>query len=102
MQENRLTKVLEPIHVSKLNLLTDQDRPADSTYGKNKFGQNLKADRLLGEKRAKAAEKYLVTMGVAADRISTISYGKEKPADTGHDEAAWAKNRRDEFVLQSK
>lgn len=53
----------------------------------------------LGEKRAKAAEKYLVTMGVAAGRISTISYGKEKPADTGHDEAAWAKNRRDEFVL---
>jgi len=56
----------------------------------------------LGEKRAKAAEKYLVTMGVAADRITTISYGKEKPADTGHDEAAWAKNRRDEFVLTSK
>lgn len=56
----------------------------------------------LGEKRAKAAEKYLVTMGVAADRISTISYGKEKPADAGHDEAAWAKNRRDEFVLSSK
>ncbi|MBT0663600.1 peptidoglycan-associated lipoprotein Pal [Geobacter pelophilus] len=56
----------------------------------------------LGEKRAKAAEKYLVTMGVAADRISTISYGKEKPADTGHDGAAWAKNRRDEFVITSK
>lgn len=56
----------------------------------------------LGEKRAKAAAKYLTTMGIAEDRIATISYGKEKPADPGHDEAAWTKNRRDEFVLQSK
>lgn len=56
----------------------------------------------LGEKRAKAAAKYLATMGIAEDRIATISYGKEKPADPGHDDAAWAKNRRDEFVLQSK
>ena len=53
----------------------------------------------LGEKRAKAAMNYLVTMGVSADRLSIISYGKEKPADPGHDEAAWAKNRRDEFIL---
>lgn len=56
----------------------------------------------LGEKRAKAAAKYLTTLGVAEDRVAIISYGKEKPADAGHDEAAWAKNRRDEFVLQSK
>ena len=53
----------------------------------------------LGEKRAKAAFNYLVTLGVPADRLSVISYGKEKPADPGHDEAAWAKNRRDEFVV---
>ncbi|HEY6008620.1 MAG TPA: peptidoglycan-associated lipoprotein Pal [Geobacteraceae bacterium] len=53
----------------------------------------------LGERRAKSAMKYLVTLGVKADRLSTISYGKEKPADPGHDEAAWAKNRRDEFVV---
>ncbi len=53
----------------------------------------------LGEKRAKSAMKYLVTMGISEDRLSIISYGKEKPADPGHDEAAWAKNRRDEFVL---
>jgi peptidoglycan-associated lipoprotein len=54
----------------------------------------------LGEKRAKAAEKYLETMGIPAGNLSTISYGKEKPADPGHDEAALAKNRRDEFVVQ--
>jgi len=53
----------------------------------------------LGERRAKSAQQYLITLGVAADRLSTISYGKEKPAVEGHDEAAWAKNRRDEFVI---
>jgi peptidoglycan-associated lipoprotein len=53
----------------------------------------------LGEKRAKAALDYLTTLGVPASRLSFISYGEEKPADPGHDEAAWAKNRRDEFVI---
>ncbi len=53
----------------------------------------------LGEKRAKAAMNYLVTLGIPADRLSVISYGKEKPLDPGHDEAAWAKNRRAEFVI---
>ena len=53
----------------------------------------------LGEKRAKAALNYLVTSGVPAARLSFISYGKEKPADPGHDESAWSKNRRDEFVV---
>lgn len=53
----------------------------------------------LGERRAKSAKQYLVTLGIKSDRISTISYGKEKPAVQGNDEAAWAKNRRDEFVV---
>ncbi len=53
----------------------------------------------LGEKRAKAALNYLTTLGISADRLSIISYGKEKPVDPGHDEAAWAKNRRDDFVI---
>lgn len=56
----------------------------------------------LGEKRAKAALAYLVTLGLPADRLTVISYGKEKAADPGHDEAAWAKNRRDEFVVVKK
>lgn len=54
----------------------------------------------LGEKRAKAVYDYLVTLGVPADRLSTISYGKEKPVDPGHDEAAWAKNRRVDFAVE--
>lgn len=53
----------------------------------------------LGEKRAKSARDYLVTLGVPAERVSIISYGKEKPVDPGHDEASWAKNRRDDFAI---
>lgn len=54
----------------------------------------------LGEKRAQAARDYLVASGVAAERITTISYGKERPAVLGNDEAAWAQNRRAVSVLQ--
>lgn len=54
----------------------------------------------LGERRAKAAAKYLMTMGVKPERVATISYGKERPAVQGNDESAWSKNRRDEFVIQ--
>ena len=54
----------------------------------------------LGERRAKSATKYLVQLGVAPRRISTISYGEEKPLDPGHDEDAWAKNRRDHFLIR--
>lgn len=56
----------------------------------------------LGEHRAKSAQKYLITLGVKPDRLSILSYGKEKPAVRGSDEAAWAKNRRDEFVVSTK
>ncbi len=56
----------------------------------------------LGEKRAKTAKQYLVTLGIPAQRLSVISYGKEKPADPRHDEAAWAKNRRDDFAVVAK
>ena len=53
----------------------------------------------LGEKRAKAAVQYLTNLGLPADRFTTISYGKEKPVAPGHDEASWAKNRMDQFVV---
>jgi peptidoglycan-associated lipoprotein len=53
----------------------------------------------LGDKRARAAHDYLVSLGVAADRLNAISLGKERPLDPGHDEAAWAKNRRAHFVV---
>jgi peptidoglycan-associated lipoprotein len=48
----------------------------------------------LGDRRANAARDYLQSRGVAASRMQTISWGKERPADPGHDENAWAQNRR--------
>ena len=56
----------------------------------------------LGEKRAKAAMDYLTTLGVSAGRMRIISYGKSQPVEPGHNEAAWQKNRRDEFLVIEK
>ncbi|MBA2405366.1 MAG: peptidoglycan-associated lipoprotein Pal [Bdellovibrionales bacterium] len=56
----------------------------------------------LGERRAKAVRDYLVALGVQAKRISTISYGNERTLAEGHDESAWSKNRRANFVVTAK
>jgi peptidoglycan-associated lipoprotein len=56
----------------------------------------------LGERRALAAKNYLISLGIGGDRLRTVSYGKEFPFDPGHDEGAWAKNRRAQFMLTSK
>ena len=56
----------------------------------------------LGERRATSTKNYLVSLGISADRISTITFGKEKPLDPGHHEEAWAKNRRAHTVITSK
>jgi peptidoglycan-associated lipoprotein len=56
----------------------------------------------LGELRAVAVKTYLVALGVSADRLRTVSYGKEFPFDMGHTETAWSKNRRAHFVITSK
>ena len=54
----------------------------------------------LGEKRAAAAKDYLVNYGITADRVSTVSFGEERPLDPSGTEEAYAKNRRDEFIVQ--
>ena len=56
----------------------------------------------LGERRSVAVKTYLVSLGIAPDRIRTVSYGKEFPFDPGHNEEAWAKNRRAHFVITAK
>ena len=56
-------------------------------------------NRSLGERRALAVRKELVKHGIDPNRIFTESFGKDKPVDPGHDESAWSKNRRDDFVL---
>ena len=53
----------------------------------------------LGERRARSAKNFLVSLGVASEKVITISFGEENPADPGHNEMAWAKNRRDEFNI---
>lgn len=54
----------------------------------------------LGDRRANAARDYLVHYGVEASRLSTVSFGEERPFDPGHDESAWSSNRRVHFVKQ--
>jgi len=56
----------------------------------------------LGERRARAAMNYLVAHGIAADRITLISYGKERPVCTERKEACWARNRRDHFLTKPR
>lgn len=53
----------------------------------------------LGERRAVGTMKYLVNLGIAAGRLSTLSYGEERPLNPGNDESAWAENRRGDFVI---
>ena len=54
----------------------------------------------LGQRRAMSAKKYLVNLGIAENRLDTISYGEERPLLFGHDEYSWAQNRRDDFVIK--
>lgn len=54
----------------------------------------------LGDRRARAAADYLKQMGIASRKIDVVSYGSERPKDPGHDDAAWAKNRRDDIIIR--
>ncbi len=79
--------------------LASHVRPALTISGNCDERGTVEYNIALGDRRAQAARDYLVRMGVHANRIKTISYGKEHPLDPGHDEQAWAKNRRDDFEL---
>ncbi len=93
---------------ARASLVKNADLLRKDSVGKVRIGGNCdergsdEYNLALGEKRAKAAMQYLVTLGIPAERLSVISYGKEKPAEPGHNEAAWGRNRRDEFVVMSK
>ncbi len=54
----------------------------------------------LGDRRAESARTYLINLGIAGSRLTTISYGEERPVDSGHNEVAWAKNRRAHFIIE--
>jgi peptidoglycan-associated lipoprotein len=53
----------------------------------------------LGDRRASSARAFLVNLGIAGSRLTSVSYGEERPVDPGHNEEAWAKNRRDHFAI---
>jgi peptidoglycan-associated lipoprotein len=54
----------------------------------------------LGDRRSNSAKSFLADLGISASRLKTISYGEERPVDTGHNEETWAKNRRAHFVIE--
>ena len=56
----------------------------------------------LGDRRARAAYNYITSLGIAGNRLSTVSYGKERPLDPAHSESAWSRNRRAQFVITSE
>lgn len=84
----RVAKFLQSEATAKLRVEGNCDERGTEEY-----------NRSLGERRALGAREVLVNLGVAPDRITTTTYGEDKPADAGHDEGAWAKNRRDDFVV---
>jgi peptidoglycan-associated lipoprotein len=86
-----ITKWLKRNRAVKVRIQGHADERGSSEY-------NL----ALGQRRANSARDYLITLGVKPSRLSTISYGEEKPANPNHSEAAWAKNRRAEFEIVSR
>ena len=84
----------------KLGLLASHARVVVQIAGNADERGSDEYNLALGERRAAAAKRWLTEHGVAADRISVVSYGEERPLDPGHDEEAWSKNRRDDFVVK--
>ena len=82
--------------------LTEQDSRVVVVEGNCDERGSSEYNMSLGENRAIIIRNYLVQSGIAAERIQTRSYGAEKPAVDGHDEGAWAKNRRGEFAIFQK
>jgi len=97
------SSLLPPKEVAKVEkagqyLLDNPDRVLNVDGHCDERGSN-EYNLSLGEQRAQSVRKFLIDLGVDGARIQTRSFGKEKPLDPGHNEAAWAKNRRGEFVV---
>lgn len=56
----------------------------------------------LGDRRARSTYNYITSLGISGSRLSTVSYGEERPLDPGHNEAAWARNRRAQFMITAE
>lgn len=113
--EGRTSLEMRPIYFDfdKSNIRADQQDRVDgnATYLKNNPAVTIRIEgncdergtneynMALGERRALAAKKYLLNVGISEDRLQTVSYGEEKPLQEGHDEASWEQNRRDDFAI---
>ena len=95
------------LNEEKNNLLKNELLPAIKTDAKivivveghcDERGSNL-YNKKLGKKRAESIKRFLVKSGIKSVKISVVSYGENKPVDSGHDENAWSKNRRSEIIL---
>ena len=107
--------VLKPIHFDfdKADIRSDAQETMNADAGRIREHGSLKVrieghcdergtveyNLALGDRRARAARDYLVSVGIPAQRLRTISFGKERPLDPGHTESAWSVNRRAEFIF---
>lgn len=83
---------------SNAKLLRDNPTLSVSVDGHCDERGTVEYNQALGQKRAEAVQQYLSDQGIPSTRFRVISYGKERPVDEGHDESAWARNRRVEFT----
>jgi len=83
---------------SNAKLLRDNPDLSVSVDGHCDERGTVEYNQALGQKRAEAVQQYLSDQGIPSTRFRVISYGKERPVDEGHDESAWARNRRVEFT----
>ena len=92
----------QPVADSNIRALAERPEIQFTIEGYSDERGSEKYDSALGDRRANTAKAYLVEHGIAEDRINTVSYGKKQPFEPGHNEAAWAKNRRAHFVFKEE
>lgn len=97
-----LTSSTRDVLNSNANFLKDHPSVEIQVEGHADERGGVQYNLALGEKRAQAVKQYLISMGVSSSKITTISFGKERPIAFGHDDSAWSKNRRANFVVTAK
>lgn len=97
-----LSPQAEDILKSKAAFLKDHPDLALRIQGNCDERGTTEYNLALGERRARSSQEYLISLGISKGRITTVSYGEERPVDPGHDEKAWAKNRNDQFIIANK
>ncbi len=95
-----LTETAMDVIRKKALYLTDHPEQKVLVEGHCDERGSVEYNLALGQRRAQSVRDFLIVLGIEAGRIRTISYGKERPVDPGHNEEAWARNRRAQFVLQ--